>query len=991
MEPQKSFDELLKEGTELFDAKKYDEALAVFMSAVKLNDKSPVALYDVGITNSYLGNYSEAEKWYEKAVQVSEHYPDAYNSWGVALENQGEFTPAIEMYRKTLEQDPQYVYAYSNLARLLMDKLEKPDEAVRVCEEALKKLTDEKDKAKFHVQMGNALRKKGLDREAAEHYAAAIAIDEANRFVYQDWGAELIRKPGKLEEALANYQKAIDAAKDAAERAEGFKKLGDACREEGYYDEAIKAYESALAENAEDTEPLLFLGHCYNNLRNYPRAEAYYNQFIEKNQDKQDDWSLATAYGQLGWIFYYRNEYEKALENFALAEEKYKPYGWGWMGSARVRQERGEYDLAMTDIQKAVEVRPDAHNFRIEYGYHFEFIGEYEKALEQYRLAADNLPDTPAPFFRMGYVLNILKRYDDAIAEYEKAQAKKPDGALDFDPLFASHNIADLLNLQGRYRQAKKKWRETYEKYLAAEPIAARLRYPDIYQYAGAISWEFFQMFDGQEKTFKCELLFKQGLKYDPEHIGLLLALLEFYMDCRKLLEYGGVKQNSRNKWLAQVIAILETGDDSTLVRKSIDVNWQGMQVFQNLVRVLDKRLETAEAQKLNAKIKAQYFLSRARAHIAIERYADAKKDAEKAIACDDRYAEAYSTLGVICMRLEDYKSAIQNFRLAIQNDTDNLAYLSNLAEAYLKAEMLDEAQKQYEMVLKISPFHLDSIIGLAETFAALGDIPKDGKRPEDAEEMYTQAIEYYTRALSLADSDDASKVLKPQEVAAIRYARGYARVMLFESQTQRDERILRDARRDFESIPPTDKNHQKAKRSAKKITDKLRPFSPSNLEQRAGGWVILIAFIAFLVGQFMFFWGQPVRVPPGFRLTEAGVDALQAAGVPDELLLGAEALVAERFDSQKDLLDAVAALFGEAMTLDIHRTLVVNIEPVPAAMDFQQVDVGFYALFTFGPLIFFVAGAYLQQISRLKFAGIEIEKSSVDQISTSGSLGVSK
>lgn len=197
MEPQKSFDELLKEGTELFDAKKYDEALAVFMSAVKLNDKSPVALYDVGITNSYLGNYSEAEKWYEKAAQVSEHYPDAYNSWGVALENQGEFTRAIEMYRKTLEQDPQYVYAYSNLARLLMDKLEKPDEAVRVCEEALKKLTDEKDKAKFHVQMGNALRKKGLDKEAAEHYAAAVAIDETNWFVYQDWGGGVDSKAGQ--------------------------------------------------------------------------------------------------------------------------------------------------------------------------------------------------------------------------------------------------------------------------------------------------------------------------------------------------------------------------------------------------------------------------------------------------------------------------------------------------------------------------------------------------------------------------------------------------------------------------------------------------------------------------------------------------------------------------------------------------------------------------------------------------------------------------
>jgi hypothetical protein len=42
-----------------------------------------------------------------------------------------------------------------------------------------------------------------------------------------------------------------------------------------------------------------------------------------------------------------------------------------------------------------------------------------------------------------------------------------------------------------------------------------------------------------------------------------------------------------------------------------------------------------------------------------------------------------------------------------------------------------------------------------------------------------------------------------------------------------------------------------------------------------------------------------------------------------------------------------------------------------------------------FGSLIFIVAGLYLQQISKFKFGTIEIEKSPVNQISSSIGLGL--
>lgn len=49
------------------------------------------------------------------------------------------------------------------------------------------------------------------------------------------------------------------------------------------------------------------------------------------------------------------------------------------------------------------------------------------------------------------------------------------------------------------------------------------------------------------------------------------------------------------------------------------------------------------------------------------------------------------------------------------------------------------------------------------------------------------------------------------------------------------------------------------------------------------------------------------------------------------------------------------------------------------------------YITMTFGALLFFVVGLFLPQIQKLKGAGIEIEKVAGTQISTSGSLGITK
>ena len=69
---------------------------------------------------------------------------------------------------------------------------------------------------------------------------------------------------------------------------------------------------------------------------------------------------------------------------------------------------------------------------------------------------------------------------------------------------------------------------------------------------------------------------------------------------------------------------------------------------------------------------------------------------------------------------------------------------------------------KQFK-ILRITPYHLDSLIGLGEVYLAMGEAPRESSRSADAEEMFTLAIENYTLALdySINKTDKASKKLR--------------------------------------------------------------------------------------------------------------------------------------------------------------------------------------------------------------------------------------
>lgn len=157
---------------------------------------------------------------------------------------------------------------------------------------------------------------------------------------------------------------------------------------------------------------------------------------------------------------------------------------------------------------------------------------------------------------------------------------------------------------------------------------------------------------------------------------------------------------------------------------------------------------------------------------LTVEEYGKAEDPLTEAFSKNEAFdadvkksARPATDLGVLCMRREEFKEAIQHFETAVEMEIYDLSMRSNLAEAYLKDKQLEEAEKQFQRVLQTAPDHVESRIGLARVYAAFGETGDP--------DMYDAAIDQYSKAITLAMRNTGSKRLKKKELAAVLYSRG--------------------------------------------------------------------------------------------------------------------------------------------------------------------------------------------------------------------------
>ena len=334
----------------------YSKALECYTEALRIADFLGEDL-DRMVFSSHIANYYSEQGDYLKAVEYLQNtlpiIKDIYGSddsllasthdrIGNIYKKMGDYSKALEYYKKALELRKDAVFF---------------------------------EKAESYFNISLLYKEKGDLSKALKNGLTAVSIMEEeypgweNHMTYCDWVGNLYFRMGKMTDALAYYQKAIDLYE------------ADNTPDESDMTEAELCYEVA--------------GRCCDELEDYSKSVEYYMKAIPMLEELQgpDDLDLALLYNKVGHRQFRLSNYEEALENYGKAVNIFiKNYGQDHPDVATIYDNMGTVDLeagsyvgAFLYFKKALDIRE-----RLYGPDHPNLVGSYENLSTVYYVLDDS-------------------------------------------------------------------------------------------------------------------------------------------------------------------------------------------------------------------------------------------------------------------------------------------------------------------------------------------------------------------------------------------------------------------------------------------------------------------------------------------------------------------------------------------------------------------------------------------------------------------------
>lgn len=867
----------------------------------------------------------------ERAITLNQNHGAAHFELGRQYNTEGNYIKARRQFVKALELEGDTIDAVKELGTALLNCGQK--------EEALEQYLKAVRMSAKHFRSTHLLAfRESLtwDDEVVERFQKVF--DEINQAAsYREWGIFLV-KIKQPKRAIEQFKKSIELDPDESTTySEWLTALG-AC---GLLAQLIDEYKQTILKYRKNAGAYYELGEFLYRLKRMDESLQSYQQALEL--DPKDGPSRAGA-------MYCSIE----LNDIPAAREQAQQLLAEKTASGAAHDCLSYSDLLDGKYREAVK----RCELGIEQGHFYLYdtcaralykLGEEEKALSKYDEAYKGRPEDFDILFNKVGLLMEMNRYQEATPLLETIVKSRPEHA------YANHNLAAIPHDRGRYEEAWGKWMHAIEVYKQQGSLMTRaieegrnVDSNEVYNHAAIVFYVL-------HKPDEAEKILKEGRDFNPNNTLILGLLANVYWDNKDEL----------------------TELDAESIRRKIEFHKLGMECFQKAERLLQERSKRYPNYSLLVELGDLYLLH--------EDYAKARLCFEQARDRDSTAYLPYAKLGVIYLRERQPDKAIPLLLEAQERNPDDLDVKSSLAEAYLRAEKLNEAETSYRQVLSLAPNHVQSSIGLGELYSAMGD-KKDHDR-------YSEAIDLFTKALEIAENEKTrSKYLKKTEKAAVYYQIGYARVQCYEnSGIRRDTAALKQAEKDFDQCIALNPSHHKAKRAKEKIEKRWAHFKRDRLTETVGPRSIYRMSIAVFVAVQIAFFLAPFLNQPSFRVSDRSVKAVEK-DLTTEQLESLKGLLNKSF-SNRELLSKTLQPFPEKVA----DTVLQNVDTIKPIENAPELPVGYYALLTFGSLLFMVVGLYLPQILKLKVAGIELEKSSLDQAAVGdqafagGSLGISK
>ena len=282
------------------------------------------------------------------------------------------------------------------------------------------------------------LKAMGRLEEALEEYDKAV--QEFPRDVVPRSGrAEVLKAMGRLEEALEEYDKAVqEFPRDVVPRngrAEVLKAMGRLEEALEEYDKAVQEFPRDVVPRSGRAEVLKAMGRLEEALEEYDKAVQEFPREVVLHSGRAE---VLKAMGRL----------EEALEEYDKAVQEFPRDVVPRNGRAEVLKAMGRLEEALEEYDKAVQEFPRDVVPRSGRAEVLKAMGRLEEALEEYDKAVQEFPREVVLHSGRAEVLKAMGRLEEALEEYDKAVQEFPREAV---PRSGRSSVFALL---GRYREA---------------------------------------------------------------------------------------------------------------------------------------------------------------------------------------------------------------------------------------------------------------------------------------------------------------------------------------------------------------------------------------------------------------------------------------------------------------------------------------------------------------------------------------------------------
>ncbi|KDR55264.1 serine/threonine-protein kinase [Arthrospira platensis] len=374
----------------------YDKALSAYNMALDINPNYLQALEGRCSALYHLEQYDQALRSCDAAIAIN---PQSYHSWhqrGNILNQLGRYREALESYNKSIAIHPNYVHSWNGRCWSL-NNLHQFQDALKSCDRAIE--IDSNSEWVWNNR-GYALEKLSHHQEALQSYSRALSINPNNTIIAR------------------NYQRALERLHKSAisnHTPTDWFNQGEISRDKGDYEQALSAYDKAIAENSHHFDAHLYRCRVLRILDQMPEALMSCDRALVINSNSHLAWESRA------WVLRGLGRYADAIQASDRALAINPRAYWSWIEKSVAWRNLGEYQQALEAAEKAIAINPNQLNGWLDTGIALNHLGRYEQALIALNKALNADPKDREVWHQRGLALEGLNRSEEARDAYNQA------------------------------------------------------------------------------------------------------------------------------------------------------------------------------------------------------------------------------------------------------------------------------------------------------------------------------------------------------------------------------------------------------------------------------------------------------------------------------------------------------------------------------------------------------------------------------------------